>query len=498
MLAAVLILPVFAVLAIDRWVESSTEAFIFNNVDEAPPAQAAIVLGARVYPNGHPSPVLADRLLTGVALYRAGKVRKLLLSGDHGQLEYDEVNAMRDYVRSLGVPARDIFMDHAGFSTYETMFRARDVFGLRDAVVVTQGFHLPRAVFIARRLGLDAAGVTADRRRYVGEEYLRYRDALARAKDVIQLYVLKSRPTFLGPAIPITGDGRATEDQPDGQRDDPRRAEIELLAQYGWTPEHRINSYPVRLPENLQHQAGTFPIKLYWAYNNELNGDIGLDLTPHLGREATLSIYRLAEPLPDFLRPRTEARAVVLSRDGEVIGAWIDAGRHSSFACSLKRRGFEDITGLTWDDWVAGFIDRDDPLEQELARLGPEEIIRTYWQAVNDGDHRRAYATLSRRTLAQWLSTNMDNNFHANRDFADAYAGEGLDNYLAAEVLGIREYTPAEPPGESLAGARSYEVKVDIEVKKTVSEGSGVATRFTTVKPEAGLGWRIVGMGTGP
>ena len=179
---------------------------------DAPAAQVAIVLGARVSPGGRPSPMLADRLETGLELYRLGKVEKLLLSGDHGTIPYDEVNAMRDYVMERGVPAEDVFMDHAGFSTFDTMYRARDVFLVRDALVVTQDFHLARAVYTARSLDLEATGVSADRRPYADTDLLMVREWLARCKAFLQLHVLHSGPRFLGPEIPISGDGRATMD----------------------------------------------------------------------------------------------------------------------------------------------------------------------------------------------------------------------------------------------------------------------------------------------
>jgi SanA protein len=177
---------------------------------EAPNAEVAIVLGAKVWPGGTPSNMLEDRLLTGVELYRRGKVGKLLLSGDHGQVGYDEVNAMRTFVLDRGVPPEDVFMDHAGFSTYDTMYRARDVFQVRDALVVTQGFHLDRAVYTARALGLNATGVPADLRPYQNEGRFAARDWVARCKALVQLHVLHSKPRFLGPPIPIGGDGRVT------------------------------------------------------------------------------------------------------------------------------------------------------------------------------------------------------------------------------------------------------------------------------------------------
>jgi len=121
-----------------------------SSIEEAPAADAAIVLGAKVFKSGALSQVLADRMDTGIELYQKGKVKKLLLTGDHGQTSYDEVNAMRRYALERGVPDEDIFMDHAGFSTYDSMYRARDVFMVRKAIIVTQEFHLSRALFIAR------------------------------------------------------------------------------------------------------------------------------------------------------------------------------------------------------------------------------------------------------------------------------------------------------------------------------------------------------------
>jgi len=181
--------------------------------EEVQPAQAVIVLGALVFADGSVSHMVQDRLLTAHDLYRSGKVNKILITGDHGQVEYDEVNTMRRYLERLGVPPQDIFMDHAGFDTYDSMYRARDVFQVKDAVVVTQRFHLPRALWIARQLDLEVQGVVADRRAYYGAEYYDYREMAARVKAFGEV-LLHRRPVFLGPVIPISGDGRATHDEP--------------------------------------------------------------------------------------------------------------------------------------------------------------------------------------------------------------------------------------------------------------------------------------------
>lgn len=178
-------------------------------LEDARPAQAALVLGAGVWDDGTPSAVLMDRLTVAYDLYRAGKVRKILCTGDHGETGYDEVNAMRRYLEKRGVPTEDVFMDHAGFDTYDSMYRARDVFGVRSAIVVTQAFHLPRALYLARSMGLEAQGVSASLRPYLGDDWYAFREVPARAKAFGEVLIAR-KPVFLGPEIPITGDGRAT------------------------------------------------------------------------------------------------------------------------------------------------------------------------------------------------------------------------------------------------------------------------------------------------
>ena len=180
---------------------------------EARPAEAALVLGALVFPDGSVSMMVQDRLETAYSLYTAGTVKKILITGDHGRVDYDEVNAMRRYLERKGVPPEDIFMDHAGFDTYDSMYRARDVFQAREVIVVTQRFHLPRALWIAGRLGLDAQGVVADRHRYYGEQYYEVREMAARLKAFGEV-TIRRKPVYLGPVIPIYGDGRLTHDQP--------------------------------------------------------------------------------------------------------------------------------------------------------------------------------------------------------------------------------------------------------------------------------------------
>lgn len=172
-----------------------------------------IVPGARVYADGTPCAVLRDRLDTAIGLYQAGVSDRLLLSGDHGSVSYDEVTAMKAYALENGVRERDIFLDHAGFSTYETMYRAASIYGAKSCVVVTQAYHLLRSVYLACRMDMEAYGVKADRGAYQRMGYYQTREALARVKDVL-FAAFKPTPTYLGEPISLMEDGRITARAP--------------------------------------------------------------------------------------------------------------------------------------------------------------------------------------------------------------------------------------------------------------------------------------------
>jgi SanA protein len=210
-LFVVTIIVAAGVLLVNWYVRAGSSSFVMEP-SEVPPSEAAVVLGCYVFPDGNPSAMLYDRVLTGVELYREGKVSKILMTGDHGEASYNEVNTMRLLAEKMEVPTEDIFMDHAGFNTYESMYRARDVFKVKSAIIVTQDFHLNRAVYLARKMGIEAHGVKADKRQYCQMKYYNTREILARMKAFLQAEITKPRPTFLGTPIPITGDGRATHD----------------------------------------------------------------------------------------------------------------------------------------------------------------------------------------------------------------------------------------------------------------------------------------------
>ena len=202
------------VLAVNAHVRTvgSTRLLAPEQAAELEEVDCIIVLGCQVKTDGSLSHMLRDRLIRGVELYHAGASPKLLMSGDHGRVNYDEVNAMKAYAVENGVPSEDVFMDHAGFSTYETVYRAKEIFGADKVIIVTQEYHLYRALYIAEALGIEAYGVSADLNRYGGQTMRDIREVLARCKD-FAMCIFKPEPTYLGEAIPVSGNGDLTNDR---------------------------------------------------------------------------------------------------------------------------------------------------------------------------------------------------------------------------------------------------------------------------------------------
>lgn len=175
-------------------------------------ADCIIVLGAGVKPDGTPSDMLKDRLDTAVEAYKRGLSQKILMSGDHGRDDYDEVNAMKKYAIAQGIPSSDIFMDHAGFSTYDSMSRAKEIFQINKAFVVSQRYHLYRALYLANSKGIKCYGIAADHSAYKGQKMRDIREVAARTKDFLKA-IFSPAPKFLGETIPVSGDGDITNDQ---------------------------------------------------------------------------------------------------------------------------------------------------------------------------------------------------------------------------------------------------------------------------------------------
>ncbi len=197
-----ILLFIFAVFVV---IQLKSKPYVWNSVEAIPHTEVAVVLGAAILKDGSPSPIFIDRVDAALKLYEAGKVEKILVTGDNGSVTHNEVNPVRLYLLEKGIPDKDIFLDHAGFDTYSSMYRARDIFLADTMTVVTQSFHLPRSVFIARAMGLNAYGMNADDGTYKFRNYVR--EALANVKAVGNL-VFNREPKYLGKEIPLTGDGR--------------------------------------------------------------------------------------------------------------------------------------------------------------------------------------------------------------------------------------------------------------------------------------------------
>ncbi len=198
---------------IDAYVISEAKGKIIN-IETAKEKEfdCIIVLGAGLKTDGTPSLMLKDRLDKSIELYKNDIAHKIIMSGDHGEIQYDEVNAMKEYAISRGIPSDDIFMDHAGFSTYDSIYRAKEVFLVSRTVIVTQEYHIFRALYIAEKLDLNAYGISAKEYNYGGQDYREWREKLARVKDYIYT-IAKPKPVYLGETIDVLGDGNQTNDK---------------------------------------------------------------------------------------------------------------------------------------------------------------------------------------------------------------------------------------------------------------------------------------------
>ena len=212
-LLIILISLMLLLFSLNIYVTSSTKKQIVNKNDYSKlnDIDCIVVLGAGIW-GDKPSPLLQDRLDTAISLYENNVSSKIIMTGDHGRKNYDEVNIMKDYTIKNGIKSEDIFMDHAGFSTYESIYRAKEIFKAKKVVIVTQKYHLYRALYIANKLGLEAYGVNSDPRRYSGASYRELREVLARNKDFFKC-IIKPKPTYLGEVIPVSGNGNITNDK---------------------------------------------------------------------------------------------------------------------------------------------------------------------------------------------------------------------------------------------------------------------------------------------
>ena len=211
-LASIFIVLIVLVFGINFYVKSSVKSRIISieKAKKIKDVDAIIILGAGVWGDS-PSPLLRDRLITGIEAYKNNISNKIIVSGDHGKKNYDEVNVMKEYIVDEEIPSEDIFMDHAGFSTYDSIYRAKYIFKAKKIIIVTQKYHLYRALYIAKKLGLEAYGIKAVPRRYSGDTKREIREILARDKDFFKC-IIKPKSTYLGEEIPVSGNGNVTND----------------------------------------------------------------------------------------------------------------------------------------------------------------------------------------------------------------------------------------------------------------------------------------------
>ena len=206
------IIAVGGVFMVNWFVKLSTKDKIIENYSNIKDADAILILGCQVKPDGSLSLMLKDRLDKGIELYKNGVAPKVIVSGDHGRDDYDEVNAMKKYMIQNEVPSEDIFMDHAGFNTYDSMYRAKNIFNVNKCIVVTQKYHLYRSIYIGNALGMETYGVSAQNIKYVGQLGRDIREVLARDKDVVKC-IFKPQATYMGDTIPVSSNGDITNDK---------------------------------------------------------------------------------------------------------------------------------------------------------------------------------------------------------------------------------------------------------------------------------------------
>lgn len=208
-LGIVLLIGIAAV-SLSVYMVKATEKNIFtaDTFKNDEKADCILILGAGVK-NDKPKPMLRDRLLTGIELYKSGAAEKIIMSGDHGRADYDEVNVMRAFALEQGVRAEDIFLDHAGFSTYDSVYRAKNIFGAENIIIVSQKYHLYRALYISEKLDVKAAGVSANLNTYGGQLKRDIREIIARDKDFFKC-IVKPEAEIMGDKIPLDGDGSIT------------------------------------------------------------------------------------------------------------------------------------------------------------------------------------------------------------------------------------------------------------------------------------------------
>jgi hypothetical protein len=288
----------------------------------------------------------------------------------------------------------------------------------------------------------------------------------------------------------------------------------EFLRAYGWTVKSKLDEYEITLPTSFVHESGVFPVALYWAFNNELSKAIGLDFTSQLGESVLVTVFSLEENLPTFLFPYTEGRAVILRKEDEIIGAWVDVGMYLDASSSLDRRSFREIIDSRYagkfslqfhelvDYWGEWLVDKkvvlfDNELDQELASFTPEQLLQSFFSAVNEQKYTEAYAYFTRDELSYTLFINMLSSGEDGKIFHESYLEtfehgyDFVENIASVEVIEITKL-------------HAHDVEYEVVFNATYKEEdvfhiNGTEILFFVLKEEIeGLGYRIDSIGTGP
>lgn len=262
-----------------------------------------------------------------------------------------------------------------------------------------------------------------------------------------------------------------------------------LFASEKWTVSHRIRSFDVVLPPDTMHEAGENAIKLYWAWNNDLSKDAGLDFSPLFGRKAAVEIYSLIEPLPERMKPYRDAQGIVIRSDGKIAGAYIDGGFGLMNCCSLKRAAHEKVAAVDWDGWVDRHINYNNPLEKEAAPLKPEEVVRRYFDCLKNRMPREAFALRTRSYMADLLFINK------RRDLLYI---EKLDSFETCIKKVTLKSVGTVPPDPTLNGAVLFSTLADYRWAGEVYVRDGELCYYFQLRKETlRSGWKIQSIGTG-
>lgn len=286
----------------------------------------------------------------------------------------------------------------------------------------------------------------------------------------------------------------------------------EFLARYGWTVTEKVKEKQMTIPISFEHPPGEFPIQIYWAANNELSKAIGFDIKPYLGKEVTAALYNLKETLPEFLPPSENARGVIIRNGENIIGAWIDRGRHYGFACTLDRKSFTDIgvpeigahnlSGPEWGEWLVknGIVNPENEIEKKLSAMTPEQVIETYYTAIDDKNYTLAYACYTRGRLRSYLFSNMGDSQFFNSSLSAAYP-DGIENIESIKVVSIRPFKPEDSISGYITippGTKVFSVQFNVIYKKELTDYNGRSGILIVLTKEVdALGWRIQEMNTG-